>query len=154
MCIVYSESLPVEDDPIDNTEGEPGRESGRGGEREIQWKVVAKTAGITNATIIADRLLTEGIPARAWQEGAGQALGLTVGLLGTGYVVVPEENVQEAEKILSEPWDPSGIEDFTAEIDELSDESEDFTTETDEFSAENDGISARFDESAPEENGQ
>jgi len=143
---VDAESLPAEDDPIANTEDELGQESGQGDDREIRWKVVAKTAGITPATIIADRLLTEGIMARAWQEGAGQALGLTVGLLGNGYVAVPEEKVQEAEKILNEPWDPTGIEDFTAEIDETSAGFEDFTPEIDD-------ISSNFQE-GPEENGQ
>jgi hypothetical protein len=67
--------------------------------------------GITPATIVAGRLQAEGIPVRAWQEGAGQALGLTVGLLGTGYVAVPEEYVAQALEILAtdveiaEDWD-------------------------------------------------
>ena len=69
---------------------------------EINWEVVAKMAGLIPAQIVADRLISEGIPARAWQEGAGQAIGLTVGLLGTGYVVVPEENVDDARRILAE----------------------------------------------------
>jgi hypothetical protein len=42
---------------------------------------------------------------------------LTVGLLGTGYVVVPEEFVDRAEKILSEPWDSSEMEDTLPEED-------------------------------------
>lgn len=65
------------------------------------WEVVARTAGITNASIIAGRLKAEGIPVRIWQEGAGQALGLTVGLLGTGYVEVPESYVDAAAEILA-----------------------------------------------------
>ena len=55
----------------------------------------------------------EGIPARAWQEGAGQATGLVVGLLGTGHVVVPEEFAEKAREILDED------DDF---IDELNEE--------------------------------
>ncbi len=62
--------------------------------------VIEKTAGITVAEIIAGRLQSEGIPARAWQEGAGEALGLIVGLLGTGHVVVPEEYADRARAIL------------------------------------------------------
>lgn len=62
--------------------------------------VVEKTAGITVAEIIAGRLQSEGIPARAWQEGAGEALGLIVGLLGTGHVVVPEEYADQARALL------------------------------------------------------
>ena len=70
--------------------------------KEINWIEVASTAGITAAQILAGRLKSEGIPARAWQEGAGQATGLVVGLLGTGHVVVPEEYAEEAREILED----------------------------------------------------
>ena len=70
--------------------------------KAVQWKIVARTLGLTPATIIAGRLHAEGIPVRAWQEGAGQALGLTVGILGTGNVSVPEEFVEQALAILAE----------------------------------------------------
>lgn len=76
-----------------------------GGSRAVKWKVVAKLPGLTPATIVANRLQVEGIPARAWQEGAGQALGLTVGLLGTGYVTVPEMYEQQALDLLEEDVD-------------------------------------------------
>lgn len=69
--------------------------------QEVRWEVVEKTSGITVAEIIAGRLQAEGIPARAWQEGAGEALGLIVGLLGTGHVVVPEEYAEQARAILA-----------------------------------------------------
>ena len=71
-----------------------------GGSKEVRWEVVARTGGLMPATIMAGRLQAEGIPARAWQEGAGRALGLTVGILGTGYVAVPEEFVELAQEIL------------------------------------------------------
>lgn len=70
------------------------------GGQEVRWEIVAQTPGITAAEIIAGRLQSEGIPARAWQEGAGEALGLLVGLLGTGHVVVPEEHTARARAIL------------------------------------------------------
>lgn len=96
----------------DNDESEPVQESTSGGQSEIRWEIVARMPGITPATILAGRLQSEGIPARVWQEGAGQALGLTVGLLGTGYVAVPEEYAEQALEILSmdadigdEDWD-------------------------------------------------
>jgi hypothetical protein len=72
------------------------------GSEPVRWHVVAKQAGLIQATIVAGRLQAAGIPARAWQEGAGQAIGLTVGLLGTGYVAVPEEYAEQAEAILDE----------------------------------------------------
>lgn len=73
-----------------------------GGKATIKWEVVAEAPGITSAAIIAGRLKAEGFPVRVWQEGAGQALGLTVGALGTGYVAVPEEYAQDALAILDE----------------------------------------------------
>jgi hypothetical protein len=76
-----------------------------GGQSEIKWKVVAQTSGITPAMIIVGRLQSEGIPARAWQEGAGQALGLIVGKLGTGHVAVPEEYETAALEILDSEED-------------------------------------------------
>ena len=85
----------------DNDEGEPVQETTSGGQSEIRWEIVARMPGITPATILAGRLQVEGIPSRVWQEGAGQALGLTVGLLGTGYVAVPEEYADQALEILS-----------------------------------------------------
>ncbi len=86
----------------------------KGGNEEVKWEVVAEMAGITLATIVAGRLQAHGLPARVWQEGAGQAFGLTVGLLGTGYVVVPEEYVGQAEAILAEDveLDPDEWEEF------------------------------------------
>lgn len=91
-------ALPLPDDEDADTFGEY---------RQVKWETVAKTGGITPAEIIAGRLRAEGIPARAWQEGAGEALGLFVGLLGTGHVVVPEEFAEQARAILAEDeaWD-------------------------------------------------
>lgn len=73
-----------------------------GGGREVKWEVVTKTPGLAPAEIIAQRLQSEGIPARAWQEGAGRAFGLTVGLLGNGYVIVPASYLEQAKTILAE----------------------------------------------------
>lgn len=115
MKTTVAETLTLDDDPPDVPKNDRSQGNPQGSDKEVSWKVVEKTAGITPATIIANRLKTEGIPARAWQEGAGQALGLTVGLLGTGYVVVPEEYVNEAERILSEQWDFDEMEDTAPE---------------------------------------
>jgi hypothetical protein len=70
---------------------------------------VTKTAGLAPAQIIAQRLRSEDIPARAWQEGAGRAFGLTVGLLGNGYVIVPESYLDQAKAILAESIDDAGL---------------------------------------------
>jgi hypothetical protein len=87
--------------PLPNNEEEAKpRTSAKGNNQEIRWEIVAHTPGITPAHIIVGRLHAEGIPARAWQEAAGQAYGITVGLLGTAYVAVPEEFADEALNIL------------------------------------------------------
>lgn len=78
------------------------------GGNEINWEIVAKAPGFAAATIVAGRLQAEGVPTRVWQEGAGQAIGLTIGILGTGFVAVPEEYAEQAQQILSETaevWD-------------------------------------------------
>ncbi len=96
--------------PLNDEDNRPSQEKTipPGGDQEVRWKVVAKTAGFAQASIIAGRLKAEGIPAHVWQEGAGRAIGLTVGILGTGYISVPEELADKAERILAEgeqEWD-------------------------------------------------
>ena len=89
-------------------DGDPESTNGRAdGSEEVKWEVVARTFGITQAAIIVGRLRANGIPATSWQEGAGQAAGLIVGSLGTGYVQVPEAFVDEALALL-EDTDPLG----------------------------------------------
>lgn len=107
MSSVASNTIP-EDEPGEKNKREKTAEIARaltGGDREIKWKVVTETAGLATAEVIVGRLLAEGIPARAWQEGAGQALGLTIGLLGTGHVIVPEDYLSEAKQILESTED-------------------------------------------------
>lgn len=69
--------------------------------QSVKWEVVARMPGLVPAEILAARLNSEGVPARAYQEASG-AIGLTVGLLGIGYVAVPEEYVEEALSILED----------------------------------------------------
>jgi len=98
-----SSATPDSSDQSQNDKQTPGIR------KEIRWEEVATTAGITSAQILVGRLQSEGIPARAWQEGAGQATGLVVGLLGTGHVMVLEEYAEEALQILND------VDDFTEE---------------------------------------
>lgn len=99
--MALSSALP--DNEPQTQETTPGKNEG------VKWVVVARTPGLAPAQIMADRLKTEGIPVRAWQESAGQSFGLTVGLLGTGYVMVPEDMADKALDILEDEdetdWD-------------------------------------------------
>lgn len=88
--------------PVDDDEGARDASASPGGQEEVRWRVVAETPGLMPATVLAGRLRVEGIPVRAWQESAGRAIGLTVGLLGAGYVAVPEEFVDEATAVLDD----------------------------------------------------
>ena len=65
-----------------------------------EWVVVEVTDGLLNAQIVAEHLHAEGILAIATQEGAGRALGLTVGVLGEGRVLVPAEFEAQARELL------------------------------------------------------
>jgi hypothetical protein len=102
--------LAAGDDPEATPENQPHpSDTTPGGSREGRWQTVARTAGLLPAQIMAGRLESEGIPVRVWQEGAGRALGLTVGMLGTGHVMVPESYGEKARQILAqaeeEEWD-------------------------------------------------
>ncbi len=55
------------------------------------WYVVATTFGLTEASIIAGRLQSLGIPTTIHREAAGAALGLSIGRLGQAQVLVPEK---------------------------------------------------------------
>lgn len=69
---------------------------------DADWVEVAVVGGITLAEVIATSLRAAGIPALAYQEGAGQALGLTIGALGDASVLVPESRVDEARRLVDE----------------------------------------------------
>lgn len=97
MSKAAASSLPLGES--DNRDEMAGKRSGGD---PVRWKIVARMTGFLPARIVADRLQSEGIPARAWQESVGQAYGMVVGPLGTGYVSVPEEHAEAAEELLAE----------------------------------------------------
>ncbi len=55
------------------------------------WMVVAKANGVTEASIIAGRLQSLGIPVVVQREAASAAFGLTVGPFAEARVLVPEK---------------------------------------------------------------
>ena len=86
--------------------------------KETQWEEIATTFGIAQAQIMVGRLQSEGIPARAWQESVGQTTGLTVGSLGMGHVLVPEEYVDQALGILADVDESFDDEDGGSRLDD------------------------------------
>ncbi len=77
------------------------------GKNEPVWMVVATTAGITEASIIAERLKSLGIPCLIHRESLGGVLGLSIGM-GQARVVVPEAFYEITMRVLepddSIPW--------------------------------------------------
>ena len=67
-----------------------------------EWVVIEKTAGDLQAEILRGLLEAQGIPVLLSQEGAGRAIGLSVGPLGEVEILVPAERCLEAEVILEE----------------------------------------------------
>jgi hypothetical protein len=88
---------------------------------EPVWIVVATTAGITEASIIAERLKSLGIPSMVHQEPLGGVLGLSIGM-GQARVVVPEAYYEVTMRILepdeSIPWLEDGEEEDGDQDDE------------------------------------
>jgi DNA-directed RNA polymerase subunit RPC12/RpoP len=66
----------------------------------VRWVPAAKAEGNIVAEIMAGHLRAEEIPVQVWQEGIGEALGLSVGALGTSSIMVPEEYLEQAKEIL------------------------------------------------------
>ncbi len=79
-----------------------------------KWVPIRKTQGELAAEVIASQLRAESIPTRVWQEGVGGALGLSVGPLGTAFLMVPEEFAAEARLIIG----PEGELDVSDEADD------------------------------------
>jgi hypothetical protein len=67
---------------------------------ELTWATVTETNGITVAEMLAQRLIAAEIPAQAVQESAGRALGFMSGPLGTAFVRVPSQYLEEARQLL------------------------------------------------------
>ena len=60
------------------------------------WHVVATTAGVLEAEVIAGRLESLGIPHYINREAVGSAFGLTIGPLGEASVLVPASHYRLA----------------------------------------------------------
>ncbi len=68
---------------------------------EKRWVVIDKVAGDLQAEILRGLLEAQGIQVLLSQEGAGRALGLSVGPLGEVEILVPVEQEQEANQVLA-----------------------------------------------------
>ena len=72
----------------------------------MEWVIVHKTNGITDAEILQNMLESFGIPTRVSYESAGKIYGLTMDGMGVVSLLVPEDRAQEARDILAEHFTP------------------------------------------------
>jgi len=68
-------------------------------ERE-NWQVISTTSGVIKARIIEGRLEAEGIPVRLQYEPIGEIYAITVDGLGEVQILVPEQWVGHARRVL------------------------------------------------------
>ncbi len=71
---------------------------------EESWQVVHVTSGVIKARIIEGRLEAEGIPVRLQYEPIGQIYAITVDGLGEVKVLVPEQWVEHALRVLAKEY--------------------------------------------------
>jgi hypothetical protein len=65
-----------------------------------EWVELTEMSGELVADNLRGLLEAQGIPVLLNQEGAGRALGLSVGPLGLTQVLIPQEYLAEARKVL------------------------------------------------------
>jgi hypothetical protein len=72
------------------------------------WIVLDEVAGMPQAEILRGMLEAQEIPSVLSQEGAGRAIGLTIGTLGTVQILIPAKDLERAQEILATFYAGSG----------------------------------------------
>lgn len=70
-----------------------------------QWKVVIEVPGDIQAEIIRNMLEAEGIKVFLNQEGAGRAVGLTMGPMGEVQIMVPDNQFDQARQLIDDYYE-------------------------------------------------
>ena len=71
-------------------------------EHTPHWELLAVSAGDLQAELIRGLLEAQGIQVQLSQEGAGRAIGLSVGPLGEVEILVANTQLDEARKIMED----------------------------------------------------
>lgn len=71
---------------------------------EENWQVVSITSGVIKARILEGRLEAEGIPVRLQYEPIGEIYAITVDGLGEVQILVPEQWVGHALRVLAKEY--------------------------------------------------
>ena len=64
------------------------------------WIVLAEVPGMLQAEILRGLLEAQEISTVLSQEGAGKAIGLTIGTLGTVQILVPSKDQERAQELV------------------------------------------------------
>lgn len=64
------------------------------------WIILDEVAGMLQAEILSGLLEAQEIPTVLSQEGAGRAIGLTIGTLGTVQILIPSKDLERAQELL------------------------------------------------------
>ena len=64
------------------------------------WVVLVEVAGMPQAEILRGLLEAQEIPTVLSHEGAGQAIGLTIGALGAVQILIPSAELERAQALL------------------------------------------------------
>ncbi len=69
---------------------------------EEKWEILDEVSGSIDAEIVRGLLESQGIKVILSQEGAGRAIGLTIGSMGGTQILVPQKQLAEAQEILED----------------------------------------------------
>jgi hypothetical protein len=69
---------------------------------EVKWELITTVSGELQADILRNLLEVQGIKVFLSQEGAGRAVGLTMGPMGEVQVLVPENQSEAARQIVDD----------------------------------------------------
>jgi hypothetical protein len=69
---------------------------------EVKWELITTVSGELQANILRNLLEVQGIKVFLSQEGAGRAVGLTMGPMGEVQVLVPENQSEAARQIVDD----------------------------------------------------
>lgn len=69
---------------------------------EDHWVQVAEVNGMLQAEVFRGMFEAQGISVWITQEGAGRAMGLTIGLLGVVQILVPSHDEEQAKELLNQ----------------------------------------------------
>ena len=69
---------------------------------EVKWELITTVSGELQAELLRNLLEVQGIKVFLSQEGAGRAVGLTMGPMGEVQVLVPENQSEAARQIVDD----------------------------------------------------